>query len=159
MTGKLGQSTWWLQMTNVFLSAGVCLGKHAYLPTWGIRIYLGRWKQAELPGLRGITASVTVPNGENAFFKSSVLDYRKKTQLFNYVVKPLHHELQVWRDGLQCVILLRFVYSAVVLIYYSHVLNKVSCYIVLVESCCDALHWWLSTSCLCKSNALQFAWI
>ena len=25
--------------------------------------------------------------------------------------------------------------------HYSHVLNKVSCYTVLVESCCDALHW------------------
>ena len=44
------------------------------------------------------------------------------------------------RDRLQCVILLRSVCCAVVLIYYSDVLNKVSSYTVLVESCCDALH-------------------
>ena len=31
-------------------------------------------------------------------------------------------------------------YCAIVLIYYSHVLNKVSCYTVLEESCCNALH-------------------
>ena len=43
------------------------------------------------------------------------------------------------KDRLQCVILLCSVYCAVVLIYYSDVLNKVSCYTVLVESCCDAL--------------------
>ena len=30
-------------------------------------------------------------------------------------------------------------YCAIVLIYYSHVLNKVSCYTVLEESCCDTL--------------------
>ena len=42
-------------------------------------------------------------------------------------------------DSLQCVVLLCFVYCDVVLMYYSHVLNKVSCYTVLVESCCDAL--------------------
>ena len=31
-------------------------------------------------------------------------------------------------------------YCAVVLIYYSHVLNKVSSYTVFEESCCDATH-------------------
>ena len=43
------------------------------------------------------------------------------------------------RDRLQCVILLCFVYCAVVLIYYSGVLNKVSSYTALVESCFDSL--------------------
>ena len=37
----------------------------------------------------------------------------------------------MWKDTLQCVVLLCFVYCAIVLIYYSHVLNKVSCYTVL----------------------------
>ena len=55
---------------------------------------------------------------------------------------------------LTCVVLLCFVYCAVVLMYYSHVLNKVSCYTVLVESC-DALHFIVLTyviflcMCLC----------
>ena len=62
------------------------------------------------------------------------------------VVKPSHllghrNPKCELRDRLQCVILLCFVYCAVVLIYYSFVLNKVSCYTVLVESCCDALHY------------------
>ena len=61
------------------------------------------------------------------------------------VVKPSHlldhtNPNCELRDRLQCVILLCSVYCAVVLIYYSGVLNKVSCYTVLVESC-DALHW------------------
>ena len=33
-----------------------------------------------------------------------------------------------------------FCVLCLVLIFYSHVLNKVSSYTVLVESCCDALH-------------------
>ena len=32
-------------------------------------------------------------------------------------------------------------YCAIVLIYYSHVLNKVSCYTVLEESCCNTLQY------------------
>ena len=54
---------------------------------------------------------------------------------------PGSHEPQVWRDSLWCAILLCHVYYDVVLIYYSDVLNKVSCYTVLVERCCDALQY------------------
>ena len=50
-----------------------------------------------------------------------------------------HTNPNEWKDCLQCVILLCFLHCVVVLIYYSHVLNKVSCYTVLVQSCCDAL--------------------
>ena len=52
-------------------------------------------------------------------------------------------------DTLQCVVLLCFMYCAVVLIFYSHVLNKVSSYTVLVESCCDALQYLLCRPCVC----------
>ena len=64
----------------------------------------------------------------------------------SHVVKPSHlldltNPNCELRDRLQCVILLCSVYCAVVLIYYSGVLNKVSCYTVLEESCCDALQY------------------
>ena len=64
----------------------------------------------------------------------------------NHVVKPSHllghtNPNCELRDRLQCDILLCSVYCAVVLVHYSGVLNKVSCYTVPVESCCDALQW------------------
>ena len=37
-------------------------------------------------------------------------------------------------------VLLCFVYCTIVLIYYSHVLNKVSCYTVLEELCCNPVN-------------------
>ena len=42
-------------------------------------------------------------------------------------------------------------YCAIVLIYYSHVLNKVSCYTVLEESCCDTLQ--------CTGFMMLFLWL
>ena len=66
-----------------------------------------------------------------------------KVQIQYYsVVKPSHlldhrnpKSKKMAYNVLYCYVL------CIVLIYYSHVLNKVSCYTVLVESCCDALHW------------------
>ena len=62
----------------------------------------------------------------------------------SHVVKPSHlldltNPNCELRDRLPCVILLCSVYCAVVHIYYSDVLNKVSSYTVLVELCCDSL--------------------
>ena len=66
--------------------------------------------------------------------------------LCDIVVKPSHlldhtNSKCELRDRLQCVILLCSVHCVVVLIYCSVILNKVSCYTVLVESCCDALQY------------------